>query len=586
MNLNKEQQEAIEHTGSPLIIYAGPGTGKTLVLQKKYEHLIKTEVTPHEIRGITFTRAAATELKNRITETTKINPSHIVIKTFHSICLSIIEKYNASVLQNPGFTIIGTSEQKKVIRQCFKNKNLPSSEDILRNVKDAVSRMKKKQPPNGQKEFINEFAKEIYPEYAKQMRILNKIDYDDIINTASQILEDPRALYYYQTSYKHILLDEAQDTTIPQSEIIYKINCPNTTIVGDQNQSIYSFAGANPNFMKEFEEKTGGKVIHLKQNYRNPQSTIDAATTIIKNNKNFIDTDLQSTSPEAPIIHVTKTNDEENEANLIANGIKHNNIKNLSILYRRNENARAIEYALLKQKIPYEINSIHFLNRKEIKNFITAIRFIQKPTNKNDFVYLLQLQKGIGDKTTDTILNNAFHGETSFLGSALKYTQRAGVQQIIGPVCEALLEATTSTKDQQIDLILKKIIPPEKDKDRIKNVHDFITILKQDKEPIQNFLKYTKISEPDIKIMTMHASKGTENDSIFIIGVEEGLMPDENSYKNKEIIEEERRLFYVALTRSKNIVLLTHANQRVLGRYRLSQKPSRFINELPEIKRV
>ena len=242
--------------------------------------------------------------------------------------------------------------------------------------------MKKKQPPNGQKEFINEFAKEIYPEYAKQMRILNKIDYDDIINTASQILEDPRALYYYQTSYKHILLDEAQDTTIPRSEIIYKINCPNTTIVGDQNQSIYSFAGANPNFMKEFEEKTGGKVIHLKQNYRNPQSTIDAATTIIKNNKNFIDTDLQSTSPEAPIIHVTKTNDEENEANLIANGIKHNNIKNLSILYRRNENARAIEYALLKQKVPYEINSIHFLNRKEIKNFITAIRFIQSQPTK------------------------------------------------------------------------------------------------------------------------------------------------------------------------------------------------------------
>ena len=125
-------------------------------------------------------------------------------------------------------------------------------------------------------------------------------------------------------------------------------------------------------------------------------------------------------------------------------------------------------------------------------------------------MYLLQLQKGIGDKTTDTILNNAFHGETSFLDSALKYTQRAGVQQIIGPVCEALLEATTSTKDQQIDLILKKIIPPEKDKDRIKNVLDFITILKQDKEPIQDFLKYTKISEPDIKIMTMHASKGTE----------------------------------------------------------------------------
>ena len=584
--LNLEQQAAVKHTGSPLVIFAGPGTGKTLVLQKKYEHLINEKITPHKILGITFTRNAARELSERISKSCKIHADNIIALTFHAFCLNIIRRYAFYSDITPGFEIADPTEQDTIIHKALQNNALPFTPNHIVLIKQVISKIKKKQQPTKTESHIEKYALLIYPEYQSALKKQNKIDYDDIIQKALIALKVPSILDEYQRMYKYIMLDEAQDTTIPQSEIIYKLNCENTTIVGDQNQAIYSFAGANPNFMQEFQAKTNATVIKLKENYRNPQTLIDAANTVIQYNENYIDSDLFAQKGSKRGIAILQTINETTEAQLIANAISHNNLKNVSILYRRNESARALEIALQRKIIPYEINGTHFHDRKEIKNTITLLRFVLNPTDIELFRAILINRTGIGKQTIQRIIKH--HQETNepLLRCAQKKLHRISKEQhlTLKKLFSAIEKALKLPTNKMLKLIFKEAITKPNNKGETENLKSFQILLENRQESLEEIINYIDQSKekPDVKLMTLHGAKGTENDTIFIIGTEEGLIPDENSFISIKAIEEERRLFYVGITRTKQTLVLSYAENRFLNGSQLTQKPSRFLNEIPK----
>lgn len=586
VTLNAEQQSAIEHTGTPLVIYAGPGTGKTLVLQKKYEHLITENIKPHKILGITFTRSAAKELSERIAKNCNIHPDNIVILTFHAFCLNILRRYSFYTDLTPGFEIVDPTEQDQIIFKALQDNSLPFTPKHIVLIKQIISRVKKRQQSTTAANYIEEYALTIFNDYQIALQKQNKIDYDDIISKALIGLSVPSILDEYQHMFDYILLDEAQDTTIPQSDIIYQLNCPNTTIVGDQNQSIYSFAGANPNFMQEFQEKTNSHTIHLSHNYRNPQIVIDAANTVIEHNENYINSQLQAHKQNNRKIGVLQTLNENTEAQLIANCIVHNNLKNVTILYRRNENAKAVEIALQQKVIPYEINGIHFHEKREIQEAITIFRFLLNPTNTDLFRKILVSRTGIGTQTAQRIIKNHEDTGDTLIACAQKKLHRISKEQhlTLKKLAASIDKAASQDTHHMLKTVINQVITPPQNKEQTQNLKTFLIMLQNRQESLEETINYIDKSKvnPEVKLMTLHAAKGTENDTIFIIGTEEGLVPDENSFIDHRAVEEERRLFYVGLTRTKETLILSYAKNRIINGLRLTQQPSRFLSEIPQ----
>ena len=584
--LNAEQQSAIKHTGAPLVIYAGPGTGKTLVLQKKYEHLIKQNIPPHKILGITFTRSAAKELSERIANNCNIHPDHIVILTFHAFCLNILRRYSFYADLTPGFEIADPTEQDQIIFKALQDNSLPFTPKHVILIKQIISRVKKRQQSTTPANHIEEYALAIFNDYQATLQKQNKIDYDDIISKALTGLNVPAILDEYQHMFDYILLDEAQDTTMPQSDIIYQLKCPNTTIVGDQNQSIYSFAGANPNFMQEFQDKMNSATIHLRHNYRNPQVIIDAANTVIQHNENYINSQLIANKQSNRKIGILQTLNENSEAQLIANCIVHNNLKNVTILYRRNENAKIIEVALQQKVIPYEINGLHFHEKKEIQEAISIFRFLLNPTNTKLFRQILVARQGIGPATADRIIQHHQDTKEPLLVAAQQKLHRVTKEQhlTLKKLALSIDKASKQKTHDAIKTVIKETITQPQNKEQTQNLKTFRIMIQNRQETLKEIIDYidSTASNPEVKLMTLHAAKGTENDTVFIIGTEEGLIPDENSFIDHKAVEEERRLFYVGLTRTKETLILSYARNRTINGLRLSQEPSRFLNEIPQ----
>lgn len=584
MNLNPEQKQAIEHTGSPLIIYAGPGTGKTLILQKKYEYLINQNVKAHNILSLTFTRSAAQELASRITQNCKAHPDVISVSTFHAFSLGILKRSSIHAGLNPGFQIIEPGEQDNLIIECLREKGIPFSQNTIIAIKQGIRRIKRKQLTEPD-HFLEEYAVNIYPAYQQKLKSKEYIDYDDMIIYALRILKDTTFLPEYQRFIKYILLDEAQDTTIPQAEILYRLNCQNTTIVGDPNQAIYSFAGANPNFMQEFQRNTEASVIHLKTNYRNPQNIINAAEKVIRNNGNYVESPLITDKNINRKIGIFQTIDEDAEIALILNSIENNNLTNVTILYRRNESARIIEHALQQRIIPYRVSNIHFHDRKEIKQIIAVIRFAMNPNDTKLFTEVLKMQSGIGKQTITKLLKEHEISGDPLLKCAQKHLKgfTKEILLTLKHLCETIERLAGMPQKEQIKAI-ESLVPIPKTEIQRKNITNFKRFLESNEMTLESTLTYVKKSKenPTVQLMTLHAAKGTENDIIFIVGAEEGLIPDENSFINPQAVEEERRLFYVGMTRAKELLVLSTVRNRTIGKHRLSQKPSRFISEIDE----
>lgn len=614
-DLNDKQQEAVKKTEGPLLILAGAGSGKTRVLTTKIAYLIENmSVSPYNILAITFTNKAASEMKERLNNLIGELSNHIQVSTFHSFGLKILRENCEKLGYTSNFSIMDSDDTLSIIKKILKDLNLDSKLYNPTAIRHKISGCKNElvTPSDYDKYAISEFEKvvlKIYIKYEETLRKNNAIDFDDLLILPLKLFREyPSVLEKYQQRFQYILIDEYQDTNEAQYILTKMISAKyrNICCVGDNDQSIYSFRGANYrnilNFEKDYKDAT---IIKLEQNYRSTSTILDAANSVIKNNKERKDKNLWSNKKGGEKISYFKAFNERDEAfyvireikKLISNGIDYENI---AVLYRTNAQSRIMEEELLKENMPYRVvGSFYFYSRKEIKDLIAYLRLIH---NENDNISLTRVintpKRGIGLKTVSNIalkadMNNISMFEAIDSGKELEF------KKLILKLKEISKELTlTELVDKVLEVSgIKKELEDEKTLEseiRLENLEEFKSITKTFEEKngvisLEDFLlEISLVSDVNeykddknrISLMTIHSVKGLEFDYVFVIGLEEGIFPHINSLMDNSEIEEERRLCYVAITRAKEKLYLTNARMRTLFGKEQANPSSRFISEI------
>lgn len=613
--LNKEQKEAVITTEGPLLVLAGAGSGKTRVLTTRIAYLIKElKVEPDSILAITFTNKAAREMKERIINLLGTNYYGMQISTFHSFGLSILKKNYALLGYKSNFTIIDSDDSLTIIKKISKELDLDPKNYNPKAIKNRISGAKNELlDPDSYSRYANtdfeEKVLEVYRRYEERLKNSNSVDFDDLLILPIKLFnKNPNVLQEYQERFKYVLVDEYQDTNEAQYILVKMISAKykNICVVGDESQSIYSFRGANYrnilNFEKDYKDT---KIVLLEENYRSTKYILNVANDIIKNNVNRKDKNLWTKNKEGSKVKYYKSQNEKDEAyhvvseikKLIINGV---NKSDIAVLYRTNAQSRNMEEALLKENIPYKVvGSFFFYKRKEIKDLIAYLKLIYNNDDDTSLLRIINVPKrGIGAKTIENLEIESKINKTSLYDS-IKSGKELEFKKLIEEIknLEKYLSLT-----ELIDVILektgiKKELESEKTLEsdiRLENLEEFKSITKTFEEKygiisLQAFLEEISLVadmeehnlDTDlVTLMTVHSAKGLEFDNVFIIGLEEGIFPHNNSLMNHEEIEEERRLFYVAVTRAKKRLELVNAKKRMLYGNDSSNLPSRFINEI------
>lgn len=612
--LNKEQKEAVEHINGPCLVLAGAGSGKTKVLTTRIANLINQGVDFRNILAITFTNKAAKEMRSRVDNIVEEN--YAFVGTFHSLGVRIIrENYEVLGLSN-NFTIIDSDDALSIIKKLLKDFNLNIKEYSPSYIRNKISFIKNEMLSQGEieKYFNTDFDKvvvQIYEEYLNVLRRNNAVDFDDLLlmpvklfNNHKDILEE------YQERYKYILVDEYQDTNEVQYKLIKLLGekYKNVFVVGDVNQSIYGFRWSNYrnilNFEKDYKDAL---IITLNQNYRSTNTILSAANSVIKNNESKKEVHLYSELGDGVKINYKRAMDDKEEIKYVVKEIKKllndgYEYKDIAILYRTNAQARAIEDGILKENWPYKVvGSYYFYKRKEIKDLICYLRLIANPSDDISLKRVINYPKrGIGNKSIEEIELIANSLNTSMFDCLMK-PKEIEFKNLIENLQE---KAKDLDLTELIDLVLNETgIKKELENDnslenqiRIDNLMEFRSITENYQNEtgsvsLEDFLEDISLvsdsadhSEDDntIYLMTIHAAKGLEFKVVFLIGMEEGIMPHSMSLETKEDLEEERRLCYVAITRAKEKLYITNAKKRMLYGNIVSNIPSRFINEIDD----
>lgn len=611
--LNSEQKKAVEHINGPMLVLAGAGSGKTKVLTSRIANLINKGISPYNILAITFTNKAAKEMKDRVVKLIGKEAYNIQISTFHSLGLKILkENYNLLGYEK-NFTIIDSDDVLTIIKKIMKDKNMSKDRYNPREIKNKISSAKNEMMS------IEAFSKvefdhniiEVYKEYQKKLKNGNSVDFDDLLILPIKLFKNyPRVLEEYQDKYKYILIDEYQDTNEAQYIFSKLLSSKyrNIFVVGDNDQAIYAFRGANYknilNFEKDYPE---AKTILLEENYRSTKTILNAANSVIKNNRERKDKNLWSNNIEGNKIKYKEVANEKEEASFVGEEIKKLlstgvNEEEIAVLYRTNAQSRVIEEEMLKKNIKYRvIGSFYFYNRKEIKDLLCYLRLIN---NHKDDVSLLRIintpRRGIGDKTIENLTELAAQNNTS-LYEAIEKGKELEFKNLI----EELTKSSESLSlTELIDEILeksgiKKELSTSKlleDEIRLENLNEFKGVTKSYEEEygsatLGDFLDEISLvsdmsehqdSSNRVSLMTIHSVKGLEYNYVFIIGMEEGIFPHYNAINDgsSSAIEEERRLCYVAITRAKKELYITSADTRMLFGNISRNAPSRFIKEI------
>lgn len=615
-NLNNRQQDAVINIYGPMLILAGAGSGKTKVLTTKVAYLIKEKgVRPENILAITFTNKAAKEMKERIYRVVGNEAFYIQISTFHSFGLKILkENYNLLGYQS-NFTIIDSDDSLSVVKRIMRELNIDSDRYNYKAVRNAISNNKNEMIDHVTFErFVHtdfdEVVKKVYERYEQSLKINNSIDFDDLLVLPLKLFKEyPRVLREYQDRFKYIFIDEYQDTNEPQYILSKMISAKskNITVVGDADQAIFTWRGANYrnilNFEKDYKD---AKLVVLDENYRSTKTILDAANNVIKNNKERKEKTLWTQNEEGTKIVYYKAFDEKDESNYVVTQIKrlleeNVNPSNICVLYRANAQSRTIEEAFLTSNIAYNIvGSYAFYNRKEIKDLIAYLKIVYNEKDDTSFLRVVNYPKrGIGSKAIENLSIKA-----SVLNKSLYEVIDSGKELEFKKIIDEIkAEKDKLSLTELIDFVLdrsgiKKSLESEKNLEadiRLENLEEFKSITHnfEQKEGIvslEDFLDELSLvsdvsehkGEEDnrVTLMTMHAVKGLEFDYVFIIGFEEGLFPHNNSFNSPDELEEERRLCYVAITRAKKKLYIINARSRVLYGKVSSNIPSRFINEI------
>ncbi len=614
-DLNKEQQKAVLETEGPLLILAGAGSGKTRVLTTKVAYLIEeVGISPYNILAITFTNKAAKEMSNRLYRLIGDKAKYVQVSTFHSFGVKILRENFKYLGYDKNFVIMDSEDSISVIKKILKEKGIDSKIYNPNAIKNKISSCKNEMmsPKDYEKYVASDFEKIVllvYELYEDTLKKNNSIDFDDLLLLPIKLFrENPNILQNYQERFQYILIDEYQDTNEAQYILTKMISAKyrNICCVGDVDQSIYSFRGANYknilNFEKDYKD---AKTIKLEQNYRSTTNILDAANDVIKNNKERKDKKLWSDKGTGEKITYYRAFNGIDEAqyvareikNLINNGIEYENI---AVLYRTNSQSHVIEEEFLKNKIPYKIvGGIGFYSRKEIKDVLAYLRLIY---NEKDNISLLRVintpKRGVGSKTISNLIEKANNDGKSIYevivsGKELEFKniieklKKFSESLTITELVDKILDITGIRKEYESDKTLESDI-------RLENLEELKTVTRtfEEKEGIvslEDFLYevslVSDVNEYDedknrVSLMTVHSVKGLEFDYVFITGLEEGIFPHMNSLMNNSDLEEERRLCYVAITRAKEKLYLVNARLRMMFGHDCTNLPSRFIGEI------
>lgn len=630
--LNDKQKEAVKLINGPLLVVAGAGSGKTRVLTHRIAHMIENEgISSRNILALTFTNKAAKEMKERIEKLLEDSyVDDIWMGTFHSICVRILRRYIERLGYDSSFVIFDTVDQKTLVKECIKERDLNEKLYEPKNVIAFISSQKnimvspEEYKKTYQMNFRDREMGELYALYQKKLKQNNAMDFDDLIGkTIELFVNNEDVLEYYQEKFKYILVDEYQDTNGAQYELIrlLAMKYKNICVVGDSDQSIYGWRGADITNILNFEKDyDNAKVVKLEQNYRSTNNILLAANEVIKNNIGRKVKKLWTENEEGEKIHIFAAQDEQDEAKFIADRIMEGSIQNQSysdfaILYRTNAQSRVIEERFMRENIPYKIvGGLKFYDRKEIKDIIAYLRLIQNPVDNISLKRIINVPKrGIGAKSIEKLEEYANEKGESLYSAILDaefipgLSQRAmskikdfgsmvavfmamkevmGVGQLMDKVVETIKYIDQLNQENTIESL-----------SRIENIKEFRSAIvdyeqQTDEATLEDFLAgvsllsdVDKTEEDDgnsVTLMTLHSSKGLEFPTVFLCGVEEGIFPTSRAMTDDGDLEEERRLCYVGITRAEEKLFISHANRRMLYGRTNYATPSRFIREIPE----
>ena len=626
--LNDKQYEAVTCTEGPNLVIAGAGSGKTKVLTHKVAYLIGEKgVKPWNILAITFTNKAANEMKERAKNLVGDAVADIWMGTFHSICVRILRKTIDRLGFDTDFIIFDTSDQKTMVKKILKEKNLDdkifSDKSVLYEISNAKNEMltPEKYAIKARGDFRKEKISDIYSEYQKRLKENNAIDFDDIINfTIEILLDNPDILEYYTEKFKYVLVDEYQDTNKAQFTLVTLLagKYGNITVVGDNDQGIYSFRGADISNILNFERDfPGTKIIKLEQNYRCTQSVLNAANEVIKNNETKYEKKLWTSNEVGSLPKFYQADNEYDEANYIVSEINslrrsdYYKYSDFAILYRMNSQSRSIEDILRREDIPYKIiGGLKFYERKEIKDIIAYLRLIHNSSDNLSLTRIInEPKRGVGKTSLDNIEAIANTNNISMY-EVIKRADEFGLNRVFGNTRDfiSVIEELRDSKESKLiselikDTLQKtgytKALEDENSieaENRIQNLDEFLTVAIEFEEQsadnsLAEFLEGITLSsdldgmeenEESVTLMTLHSAKGLEFPVVFLVGMEEGIFPGYKSIGEPQELEEERRLCYVGITRAKEKLFMTCSKQRTIFGSTSYNAVSRFIKEIP-----
>ena len=627
--LNREQQQAVQHTEGPLLILAGAGSGKTKVLTVRIAYLLAQGVNPYEILAITFTNKAAKEMKSRVEGLVGDVANRIWLSTFHSFCAKFLRFELDNFLgYNSNFTIYDTSDSQVVIKAALKALNLDDKYYPVGAMISAISDAKNKlmfasDYRKQARDFYQQKVADVYEYYERELRKNNALDFDDLLLVAVKLLQSNAAvLDKYSKRFKYVMIDEYQDTNHAQYLLAYLLSShwKNIAVVGDADQSIYAWRGADIQNILDFEKDYPNCTsIKLEQNYRSTKIILDAANAVIDHNEGRPEKNLWTDKVEgAKIQHFTAQSEHEEAAFIGDTIVKKHDIHgvpygDMAILYRTNAQSRVLEEALIKRALPYTmVGGTKFYDRKEIKDVLAYLRVLYNPFDDLSLLRIINVPKrGIGATTVSKLQDYARENGTSLF---MTLTQLHLVDTIKGKTKEKLEEfgiliftLVAEMDDKSVLDILEAILDrtgylaqleestDPQDQARAENIGELLSVAKdfQDTNPtgtVEDFLEQVALvndvdsfeqEESKVTLMTLHAAKGLEFPIVFLGGLEEGLFPHSRTLMNPEEIEEERRLAYVGITRAEKELYISNATTRTVFGRTSSYLPSRFIDEIP-----
>ncbi len=619
--LNDPQKSAVLHKNGPLLIVAGAGAGKTKTLTHRILHLIEGGVPAKNILAVTFTNKAAHEMKERVNSLLEESGSHDYynkpfIGTFHSLGIHILRNEHETIGVPKHFSVLDQSDSRSIIKDAVKARDLDPKQFDPKKIQSIISLQKGECVSaetfysNSNTGFFPRLVAEVWLDYERRTKKEGAFDFDDLLLKTLTLLQDNQEIREkYQNLWKFVHIDEYQDTNTVQYELsrILAGKEKNICVVGDADQNIYSWRGANIKNILHFEKDyPGSTVILLEENYRSTQNILTAANNVIQKNKQRVPKNLFTKLPGGDKISLYEAYDENDEAAHVAEKIreikaKKGSFQDIAILFRANYQSRALEEAMLSADIPYQVLGVKFFERKEVKDVLSFLRCSLNPENEVDMKRIINVPpRGIGDVTLKKILA----GQKESLPSSTR-KKVLEFETILGKIRETALSKKPS---DTIKFILKETgmehglsLGGEEEQERIENLYELVTLAtKYDalspEEAVQKLLEDASLAsdqdslmhkneEPRVRLMTVHASKGLEFESVFITGLEDGLFPHKSfgeSNDSQSHKEEERRLFYVAITRAKKRLFLSYASMRTIFGSRNVTIPSEFLNDIPD----